>query len=441
MARFLLLTLGSGGDLYPFLRIGKALISEGHEVTLVTHCVYKENAEKYGFKFVGFDTLLEYQLVMNDEFQMKMQDPKVYVEFTKRYLFPKLERAYKQIIEVCDSDTIVIAHSLTQALAQMISEKLSLRYITVFLAPSFLESIIKNPGYIMEYLAKELNYLRNKVGLEPIQNWRGMLNYYNQAIAFWPEWFANYRSEVDLPITYAGFLLHNNLEAVSDELMHWFEESNPVIISHGTTPAISDSFYSSCISACVELEYPSIVVSKSKQVIPAMFQSVIRHEAFLPFSKVMDQAKLLIHHGGIGTMGQAMKAGVPQLILGNGFDRPLNGLYVKKLEVADYLPLPKWTKGDVISSLEALIKSNSIESNCKEVAYKVSQMNVEDQILQVANTVLNTTKLPDVSGIYSMDSSEEAKIQIANRTSSELIELLKKVPAEKRSQLLKEIRR
>lgn len=437
MAHFVLLTLGSGGDLYPFIRIGRVLLAEGHEVTLVTHCVYEKEVIKYGFHFVSFDTLSEYQLMMNDEIQVKVQDPKVYVEYYKRYLFPRLERTFTQISEVCDSNTIIIAHYLVQALAQMVSEKLGLRYITVFLSPSFLESIIQTSGYIMTYISEEFNYLRNKVGLSSVNNWRSMLDYYNHGIAFWPEWFGDYIPRTDLPITYAGFLLHENLEQVSDDLMEYFERCNPVIITHGTTPPISDTFYLSCLSACAELGYPSVVVSKNKNVIPATYQSIVRHETFLPFSKVMAKARLLIHHGGIGTMGQAMRAGTPQLILGNGFDRPLNAAHAKKLEVADFIPLPKWNKKDVISSLEKLLNKNTIEKNCNEVSLKVNQMRVEDQILEVVNNVLNTTQLPKISNLY----SEKTEYQSSTKNSNQLLELLKSVPTEKRNQLLMKLRR
>ena len=437
MTRFVLLTLGSGGDLFPFIRIGKVLLAEGHQVTLVTHCVYEAQVKKYGFNFVSFDTLSEYQLMMNDEIQVKVQDPKVYVEYYKRYLFPRLEKTFDKIREVCESNTIIIAHNLAQALAQMISEKLDLRYITVFLAPSFLESIIQTPGYIMSYISEEFNYIRNKVGLSPITNWRGMLDYYNHGIAFWPEWFGDYTPRLEQPITYAGFLLHENLEIVSNELMDWFEENQPIIITHGTTPPISDKFFSSCIAASAELGYPNIVVSKNNNVIPEMYQSLTKHEAFLPFSKVMSKARLLIHHGGIGTLGQAMRAGTPQLILGNGFDRPLNATHAKKLGVADFIPLPKWNKDEVAFSLNELITNSQFSNNCREVSYKVDQMGVEDKILEVVNKVLNSTQVPKISDLY----LEGTKSVSDKKDSSQLMNLLKNLPAEKRNQLLLKLRR
>jgi UDP:flavonoid glycosyltransferase YjiC (YdhE family) len=50
--RFALVTLGSTGDLYPFLAIGRALREQGHEVFLLTQAPYRADADRAGLQFV-----------------------------------------------------------------------------------------------------------------------------------------------------------------------------------------------------------------------------------------------------------------------------------------------------------------------------------------------------------------------------------------------------
>lgn len=48
---FTLLTIGSRGDVQPYIALGKGLIAEGHNVTIATHSEFKEWIEKHGINF------------------------------------------------------------------------------------------------------------------------------------------------------------------------------------------------------------------------------------------------------------------------------------------------------------------------------------------------------------------------------------------------------
>ena len=57
----ILVTSGSGGDVFPFIALGCRLKERGHKVTLLTHCCYEEKARKAGFDFVPLDSPSEYK--------------------------------------------------------------------------------------------------------------------------------------------------------------------------------------------------------------------------------------------------------------------------------------------------------------------------------------------------------------------------------------------
>ena len=66
MANVILVTHWTGGDVYPFIRLGKLLRIEGHDVTILTHCVYEEKAKAAGLRFLPVDTMEEYKDLNRD---------------------------------------------------------------------------------------------------------------------------------------------------------------------------------------------------------------------------------------------------------------------------------------------------------------------------------------------------------------------------------------
>lgn len=47
---FVCLTIGSRGDIQPYIALGKGLLADGHRVTIVTHEEYKVWIESFGIE-------------------------------------------------------------------------------------------------------------------------------------------------------------------------------------------------------------------------------------------------------------------------------------------------------------------------------------------------------------------------------------------------------
>ena len=64
--RVLLLPLGSGGDVYPFVGLGARLARRGHEVTVGANAVFRQRIESVGLEFVELGNREEYESVFRD---------------------------------------------------------------------------------------------------------------------------------------------------------------------------------------------------------------------------------------------------------------------------------------------------------------------------------------------------------------------------------------
>src|SRR5689334_13829770 len=56
MTTAILLTHGTGGDVHPFVAIGRELQRQGYDVVLLTHAPYATVARDAGLRFVPIDT-------------------------------------------------------------------------------------------------------------------------------------------------------------------------------------------------------------------------------------------------------------------------------------------------------------------------------------------------------------------------------------------------
>jgi len=79
-----------------------------------------------------------------------------------------------------------------------------------------------------------------------------------------------------------------------------------------------------------------------------------------------------VHHGGIGTTGQALRAGKPMLVVPHAHDQPDNGFRVSRLGVARVLDARRYTTSRVIRHLRALLEEPSYRQRAADVGRQVS---------------------------------------------------------------------
>jgi UDP:flavonoid glycosyltransferase YjiC (YdhE family) len=97
----------------------------------------------------------------------------------------------------------------------------------------------------------------------------------------------------------------------------------------------------------------------------------------------MKHISAVIHHGGLGTLACAMAAGVPQLVLPKGADRPDNAARLQKLGVAEFLPPPNWRPELIAEALMRLVSSPMVAEKCRTVAERLSGKDGAEAACQV----------------------------------------------------------
>ena len=116
--------------------------------------------------------------------------------------------------------------------------------------------------------------------------------------------------------------------ALPEDLSSFLDEGPPpLVVSLGSfVPFAAQEFYCRAAEVALELKMRAVLLT---QFDPGIDEPSIKVVGYAPHSLLFPHAAAIIHHGGVGTMGQALRSGKPQLIvpfMGDQFD------HAKRLE-------------------------------------------------------------------------------------------------------------
>jgi UDP:flavonoid glycosyltransferase YjiC (YdhE family) len=94
---------------------------------------------------------------------------------------------------------------------------------------------------------------------------------------------------------------------------------------------------------------------------------------YLPHSLIFPHAEAIVHHGGVGTTAQALRAGKPQLITPFAGDQPDNAMRMCRLGVARQLPPNAYNPRRAAADLAALTKDQGIIHRATQIGRSVAE--------------------------------------------------------------------
>jgi rhamnosyltransferase subunit B len=233
----LLCTIGSAGDVFPFITLGQELKRRGYRVTLVTSQYFQSQAHEAGLEFFGLGSREDYQSIIEDP---DLWSPdKGFKVFAERVVFPVMEPAYEIIAGFDPSKTILIAQGQFFA-AHIAHEKLGFPFITIHLQPAAFRSVhefpllpVKLPPFLIRGLfvlidallldklfAPNINRLRQRLNLPTINKiFGGWMHSPQKNLGLFPDWFAQPQPDWSPQTQLTSFIYYDKEnENISDEL-------------------------------------------------------------------------------------------------------------------------------------------------------------------------------------------------------------------------------
>jgi UDP:flavonoid glycosyltransferase YjiC (YdhE family) len=400
----LLNPMGSGGDVLPFIRLGMALKARGHDVTVITMGRYAPLARHAGLAFVEWISPEALQAV---EENPDLWHPTRGLILAVRAVEPWYGQLHERI-QACHvpGRTVVVAGSLNLG-ARLAHDRLGVPLATLLLQPAFLRSVHRSPVlpgvptpdwapgawkrlvyFLSDALvgdrlaAPAVNALRAELGLPPA---RGVLGGWwlspQRVIGLFPGWFGEPQPDWPAQVRLTGFPLYDGLgaEPVPASLEEFLGEGEPpVVFTPGTMMRHPRQFFAEAVDACRRLGRRGLLLSRFRDQVPARLPAGVRHFDYVPLSQVLPRSAALVSHGGIGTVSQALAAGIPQLVMPLAFDQFDNAARLRRLGVGATL-LPKAFRGPgVANHLARLLTSPAVAEACRTAAARLRRDKWED---------------------------------------------------------------
>jgi UDP:flavonoid glycosyltransferase YjiC (YdhE family) len=195
------------------------------------------------------------------------------------------------------------------------------------------------------------------------------------SITLFPAWFGQSQPDWPRPLLSGQFQLYDpNADAVLPvELQAFLAQGGPpIVFTPGTGNRQAAAYFSDALEAVQKLGRRAIFLTSHREQVPAELPPTVLWQAYLPFRLLLPHAAALVHHGGIGTTAEALRAGVPQLVVPLGFDQFDNGDRVRALGVGKVLFTPLaprcWRRRLLLRKLRWLLDSDTVARNCREIA-------------------------------------------------------------------------
>jgi UDP:flavonoid glycosyltransferase YjiC (YdhE family) len=389
----LITTYGSSGDVHPMLGLALALRARGHRVTLVTSGYFQALVERAGIEFVALGT--------REEFLLAVRDPDLW---NPRRGFQCVWRAVEQVFR--DEYRIVAERyvpgetvALTSCLGfgtRIAHEKLGVPLVNVHLQPAVLWSQYDSPQlgpmlagprvprwlkrlqfwmaetfFVDRTVAPSANAFRRELGLPPVQRTMRWWHTGTHSVCLFPEWYAPRQPDWPTELTLTEFPLwdERGVTDVPAEAAEFVERFGPpIVFTPGSGMAQGERFFDEAVAACRILKRPGMLLTRFAEQIPGKLPGDVRHFDYVPFSELLPQAAAIVHHGGIGTTAQALRAGIPQLIMPMSHDQPDNAARVRRLGAGAWLQPSSFRGARVARTLQELLQSDEARRSCAAAA-------------------------------------------------------------------------
>jgi rhamnosyltransferase subunit B len=415
----MLIPIGSTGDVYPLVGLGAALRERGHEVEVIANSYYQAAVERAGLSFVELGTYEDMRRGLEDP---DLWDRRKGFEVLGRTILPWMRPLYEIIAQrYVPGETVVAASSLALA-ARLAQEKLGVPLVTVHLQPTAFRSAYEKPpllpwlfshrrlrlpwkrflDWLIDVLlldpifARSINALRAELGLPPVR--RALFQWWHspqKVLGLFPEWFAPPQPDWPPQVRLTGFPLYDDArQELPGEVADFLDAgSPPIVFTPGSAMQYARAFFAESVAACRLLGRRGLLLTRFPEQVPDNLPAAVRHFDYLPLSRVLPRAAALVSHGGIGTVAQALAAGIPQLVMPMAFDQFPNAARLESLGVARSLKPKAYRAPVVAQTLGELLTSPEVANQCKAIAGRFQGGNpLEEACLAVEDLAHETAR-------------------------------------------------
>ena len=391
--RIVLLTLGSRGDVQPFVALGLGLQAAGHQVTLCTAEPYAALVREYGLPYAHMDGEFM-RLADSPEAAKALASPRARLRMMGQ-IGPLYRRMLQDQWQACLEAEAIIQHPKALG-GEHIAEKLGIPLINALAVPALTPTrAFPNPTLPLRPpaalnratyglfrllslpLRRTVNAWRRQTLNLPSRRWLGrdglrqdgsripvLYAYSPHVVPDPPDW-----PETTVSTGY-WFLPQDDEWQPSAALAEFLQAGPPpVYVGFGGAPSVDPLAVGQLVRRAVgRLGLRAILATGRGGLAVEQIPAGILLLEKAPHDWLFPRVAAVVHHGGAGTTGAGLRAGKPTLVCPFSGDQPFWGQRVHALGAGPApIPIRKLTVETLAAALERLTTDSLIAARADEL--------------------------------------------------------------------------
>jgi UDP:flavonoid glycosyltransferase YjiC (YdhE family) len=401
--RIVLAALGSLGDVHPYIALGLGLRARGHEVVVATGNYYRRKIEALG---LGFHALRpDFDPADRAAMTRFMDLRRGTFRVVLGAILPALRDTYDDTLAAARGADLLVSHALPAFAARLVAEKTGVPWASSMITPLgyfsahdlpvlFVAPELFGPlrclgprfwGPVFRYgkratrgLARPWYRLRAELGLPPAPDLNPLGGCPSPALdlALFSRVLAAPQPDWPPQTVQTGFPFYDrDADAGLPPPLERFLDAGPppVVFTLGHSAAmVAGRFFQESVSAAKRLGRRAVLIlGKGTGNAPPPLPAGTAAFDYAPFSELFPRAAAVVHPGGIGTTGLAMRSGRPALVVPFAHDQPDNAARAARLGIARTLPPHRYRAYRVAAELRRLLDDAAYGRRAAEVGEQV----------------------------------------------------------------------
>jgi len=406
------------------MALAMELQSRGHHPVIATAELYRERMEAAGFDFAPVRPNLPPPAEQDPKLMERIMDPKAGSRvLLNEVLLPFVREGYKDTLHAVKDADLLVTHPITFA-GPLVAQTTGIPWVSSVLAPCSFFSAYDPPvppfwqwmrhvellgprmvaAFFKQvkkvYKSRIYNQFRDELGLPD----RGSPVFEGQhsptlILALFSSLFGKPQPDWPPQARATGFAFYDGGKELPmpAQLVSFLDAGPPpIVFTLGSSAVwVARDFYHESIAAAKALGRRAVLLIGDQRNLPDEdLPSEILAVDYAPFETLLPRACAMVHHGGVGTTSQGLRAGVPTLIVPFAFDQPDNAAHAERLGASRTLPRKAYRGHRVVTELRTLLEDRSYKDNARSVAERLRAENGAAVACDLLETVMQNGAAP-----------------------------------------------
>ncbi len=402
MARIVIATLGSYGDIHPYIPIAIELKRRGHNPVIATSEYYRSAVQDSGIEF--FPVRPDIKIGDAEVYREIMDSRRGSERIIKKHVMPFIRESYQDFERACAGADLILSHVITYY-APILAEKKKIRWLSTVLAPMVFFSAYDPPvlapipqlaalrslgpklnGPILNLLklvsrnwSKPARDLRAELGVPSEKDplFEGQHSP-NGVLALFSKAFAEVQPDWPEKTRICGFPLHDQDiggKSPNPRLVEFLKKGPaPIAFTLGSSAVhIPGDFYGLAVHAARSLGRRAVLVagSAAEKLNAEHGSGSVLAVATASYHWLFNQCCAIVHQGGVGTTAQALFSGRPELIVPFAHDQFDNADRVHRIGAGLVLHLSHLNEKSLAAHLQQILEQPSFAAAARSAAETV----------------------------------------------------------------------